>query len=103
MRSRFFTCLLGSLCIVLPARPAGPSAVDLDCFEKKIRPVLVDKCYECHSAQAKKVQAKLLLDTRDGIRKGGESGPALLPGKPDESLLLVALRYEKQKMPPSAK
>lgn len=103
MRSRILTCLLGSLCFAVPSRAAEPSAADLDFFEKKIRPVLVDKCYECHSATAKKVQAKLLLDTRDGIRKGGESGSAVIPGKPDESLLLVALRYEKQKMPPSGR
>ena len=65
--------------------------------------MLADKCYECHSAQAKKVQAMLLLDTRDGIRKGGETGPAVIPGKSEESLILKAIHYDKPKMPPSGK
>ena len=95
---------IASLLVVFPAtgRSAEPAA-DLDFFEKKIRPVLVEKCYECHSAQAKKVQANLLLDSRDGVRKGGDNGPAVIPGKPEESLILKALRYEKPKMPPSGK
>jgi Protein of unknown function (DUF1553)/Protein of unknown function (DUF1549)/Planctomycete cytochrome C len=103
MRSRFLPCLIGLLWIPTPSRAAELSAADLDFFEKKIRPVLIDKCYECHSASAKKVQAKLLLDTRDAIRKGGESGPAVIPGKPEDSIIIKALRYEKLKMPPSGR
>ena len=52
-------------------------------FEKKIRPVLVQHCYECHSQRAKQPKAGLLLDTRAGIRRGGESGPAVVPGDVD--------------------
>jgi hypothetical protein len=81
-----------------------PAGVDL--FEKKIRPVLVQECYQCHSAQAaaqKKLQGELLLDTRDGARKGGESGPAVVPGKPDESLLVRAIRHDDFEMPPKGK
>ncbi|MDQ1473389.1 MAG: hypothetical protein QOJ99_4869 [Bryobacterales bacterium] len=64
-----------------------------DFFEQKIRPVLATRCYVCHSAQAAKVQGGFHLDTRDGLRKGGNSGPALVEGDPDSSLLIKALRY----------
>lgn len=62
-------------------------------FEAKIRPVLVEHCYECHSAKSDEVGGKLLLDTREGIRAGGESGPAVVPGKPASSLLLLAMQH----------
>jgi hypothetical protein len=69
-------------------------------FESKIRPVLVKECYECHSASAKKVGGKLLLDSRGEMLGGGESGPVMQPGRPDESLLIQALRYAGPEMPP---
>ena len=71
-------------------------------FESKIRPVLVEHCYECHSAKADEVGGKLLLDTREGIRAGGESGPAVVPGKPSSSLLLIAMQHSDSNliMPP---
>ncbi len=72
-------------------------------FEKKIRPVLVSRCYGCHSAKAGKLKGKLLLDTRVGMRRGGENGPAVVPGKPAESLLIAAMRYESFKMPPKGR
>jgi cytochrome c553 len=62
-------------------------------FESKIRPILADNCYKCHSAQAAKVKGGLLLDTRDGVLKGGDTGPAIVPGNPDASLLIKAVRY----------
>jgi hypothetical protein len=64
---------------------------------------LVQHCYQCHAADAKKVKGGLLLDTRDGIRKGGETGPAVVPGKLDKSLLIQAIRYEGLQMPPKGK
>ncbi len=74
---------------------AAPSDLSqLDFFEKKIRPVLVEHCYECHSASAKHIRGGLLLDTRDGILKGGDSGPALVPGNPRDSLLIIGIRHE---------
>ncbi len=82
-------------------KPAG-----IDLFETKIRPVLVKSCYQCHSAkaqQAKKLKGGLLLDTRAGIRKGGESGPAVVPGKVVDSLLINAIRHQDLKMPPKGK
>jgi hypothetical protein len=75
----------------------------LDLFEKKIRPVLIKHCYECHSSESRQVQGGFLLDTRVGVRNGGDSGSAVVPGSPDESLLLDALRFESFEMPPSGK
>jgi hypothetical protein len=80
-----------------------PSAAGIEFFEKKIRPVLESNCYMCHSAHSKKLQGGLLLDTRDGMLKGGNSGqPAIRPGDPDSSLLIKAIRYTdpKLQMPP---
>ncbi|MBI1247917.1 DUF1553 domain-containing protein [bacterium] len=69
-------------------------------FEQKVRPILVAQCYECHSEKSKEIGGKLLLDSRAGILKGGESGPAVVPGEPEKSLLLDALHYETFEMPP---
>jgi hypothetical protein len=71
-------------------------------FESRIRPVLVEHCYKCHSGQARSPKGGLRLDSRDALRKGGGSGPALVPGRPDESLLLRALSYDGSvaEMPP---
>lgn len=76
---------------------------DTEFFESRIRPVLAEHCYECHSSASEEAKGDLLLDFRDGLRKGGESGPAILPGKPNESLLLEALRHESFEMPPKKK
>ena len=69
-------------------------------FESRIRPVLVKHCYECHSADAKKVGGQLLLDSRAGLQRGGESGAVVESGDAESSLLLSALRYESYEMPP---
>jgi len=92
-----FAALIGS---DLQADDAG-----IEFFEKKIRPVLVAHCYECHAAGAKKIEGELLLDSRGGTRKGGEGGAAVVPGKLDESLLITAIRYDDEalQMPPSGK
>ncbi len=78
------------------------SAGDLEFFETKIRPVLVDQCYRCHSSQATRVRGELLLDTKAGSLEGGASGPSVVPGKPDQSLLIEAIRYNNPdlQMPP---
>jgi hypothetical protein len=85
------------------ASEAKPSAEGVEFFETHIRPVLVEKCYECHSADSKVLQGGLRLDTAEGARTGGDSGPAVVPQKPGDSLLLSALRYESYEMPPSGK
>src|SRR3954471_6626297 len=70
-------------------------------FESKVRPILVERCYECHSPD-KKVKGGLRLDLRDGWVKGGDTGPAIAPGKPKESLLIEAVEYANRdlQMPP---
>ncbi|MBQ10896.1 MAG: hypothetical protein CMJ45_05040 [Planctomyces sp.] len=70
-------------------------------FERRIRPVLVKQCYSCHSSAAVKIKGGLRVDSRAGIRAGGESGPAAVPGNVNKSLLIEALRYQSFKMPPS--
>ena len=77
-------------------------AKELAFFEKKIRPVLVEKCYKCHSTEADKIKGGLLLDTRQGIRQGGDNGPSVVPGDVKESLLIAAIKYEDSdmEMPP---
>ncbi|MDP6444859.1 MAG: DUF1549 domain-containing protein, partial [Pirellulaceae bacterium] len=80
---------------------ADPPTADLVLFEKEIRPILATTCVKCHGA--KKQEGELRLDSRAGLLKGGASGPAVVPGKPDDSLLLEALRYEDLEMPPKAR
>ncbi|NBV85827.1 MAG: DUF1549 domain-containing protein [Verrucomicrobia bacterium] len=75
-----------------------PTAEALDFFEKKIRPVLIDKCYKCHSSESESLKGGLLLDSREGWLKGGETGPALVPGNPDKSLGIAAIRYTEDDM-----
>jgi cytochrome c553 len=74
-------------------------------FEAKIRPVLIERCYSCHSAEAKKLKAELYVDSREGLLKGGETGPAVIPGDLEKSLLIKAIRYKDEdlKMPPKGK
>src|SRR5438874_2377090 len=82
------------------AEPAG-----VEFFERRIRPIFVENCYKCHSAEAEKIKGSFLLDTREGLLKGGETGPAIVPGEPEKSLLIKAVRYtdENLQMPPKNK
>ena len=75
----------------------------LDFFESKIRPVLVQHCHKCHAADSEKLRGGLLVDSRQGLLKGGESGPAVVPGDPNESLLIAALKHDEFEMPPKRK
>jgi hypothetical protein len=84
-------------------QPPRLSKDKADFFEQKIRPVLTHKCYECHSGDVAKAKAHLVLDTRAGLRKGGDSGPVIVPGRPGESPLIEAIRYEQLEMPPNGK
>lgn len=83
-------------------RPGEEAA--LSHFEKKVRPILVAHCHECHSADAVEIRGGLALDTRDGIRRGGDSGPAVVPGDVSASLLIKAVRHQDgYDMPPEGK
>ena len=84
--------ILALTLLLLAARPAFAQE-GIDFFERKIRPVLVQECYSCHSAEAKKRKGGLLVDTKQGLLEGGDTAPAIVPGKPNESLLIKAIRY----------
>lgn len=86
-----------------PAIAADPSAADLEFFEAKVRPLLVKHCHECHSAKSKAVKGGLQLDNHADVLKGGDTGAALVEGKPDDSLLIQSVRYESFEMPPTGK
>ncbi len=103
--------LCASLAIIPALTKASDSAEPIDSpagiafFESKIRPVLVEQCYECHSAQAGVSEGELQLDSRKSTRKGGDRGPAVVPGDPQASWLLVAMSHADSdlKMPPKRK
>ena len=81
------------------------SEEDLTFFETRIRPLLANKCYECHSAESQQVEGDFLVDSRATIRKGGSNGAAIVPGDVDRSLLIEAIRYsnDDMQMPPDEK
>ncbi len=87
-----------------PAAAADPDPKGVEFFESKVRPVLVEQCYQCHSAdaeKAKKLRGGLRLDTADAMRQGGDSGAAVVPGRPADSPLVKALKgIDLERMPP---
>jgi hypothetical protein len=87
------------------AQERAADSDSIEFFEKKIRPVLVERCYECHSSHAKQLEGSLSLETRDALLKGGDQGPAVVPGDLDKSLLIKAIRFtdEDLQMPPKPK
>ncbi len=72
---------------------ASDATSDRAFFESNIRPILIESCYECHSVESGKAKGGLRLDDREAVLRGGDSGPAIVPGKPGESLLLAAIRH----------
>ncbi len=72
-------------------------------FENRIRPVLIQHCYECHSSESEEIAGSLVLDSSGGMMTGGDSGPAIDPGNVEGSLLISAIRYESSEMPPDGK
>ena len=103
LRTASFVALL----LAVPASAADPDAKQIEFFEKKIRPALVEHCFKCHSADAeeeKKLRGGLRLDTKEGLIKGGDTGAAVVPGKPkDGTLLRAALHRPDLQMPPKGK
>jgi hypothetical protein len=96
--------------IGLDAVAAPPTPAQIEFFETSVRPLLVTHCDRCHSSSATKVKGGLRLDSLAGMLTGGDTGPALVPGDPDHSLLITAIRYgnpdlempPKTKLPPEA-
>ena len=99
--------LLAFALLIACAGPAALLAADdaqLEFFEKQVRPLLASRCYECHSGKSVKLQGGLRLDSLAAALKGGETGPAVVPGNPKESLLVDAINYgELYQMPPKTK
>ena len=78
-------------CVVNAADPEN----GIEYFERHVRPLLVERCYPCHSSQAEKgIKGGLNLESKSGWTHGGDSGPAVIPGDPDRSLLIKAVRYK---------
>ncbi|MDE2927681.1 MAG: PSD1 and planctomycete cytochrome C domain-containing protein [Acidobacteriota bacterium] len=92
--SAFFVCLTAA-----PAAPTDPASLEF--FEKEIRPLLANHCYECHSAETATPFAGLRLDRREDLIKGGVSGPAVVAGKPEESSLIQRIQGRPALMPPT--
>jgi hypothetical protein len=102
MRDRIILFVIGASSLVIVSYAAES---DLQFFETKVRPVLVENCYKCHSVDSEKIKGGLRLDSRESILKGGDSGPAIVPGDPEKSLLIAAVRYtdKELQMPPKNK
>jgi hypothetical protein len=102
MRSTPIILSLAVLAALGTAQAAEPTKEQLDFFEKKVRPILSEKCYKCHSVEAGKSKGGLTLDTQAATLKGGEGGPAVVPGDVSNSLLITAVSYQDKdlKMPP---
>jgi len=104
--SHFFACIAGSAALCAPAlRADAPAQAGTEFFESKIRPILVNNCYKCHSSKIEKLKGNLSVEFRESLLKGGENGPAIVPGDPDKSLLIKAVRYTDTdlQMPPHDK
>ncbi len=103
--------VLLAMTLILTTAPdvpaASPDEAGIAFFEAKVRPVLVEHCYKCHSAQAEtagKLKGGLRLDSKNAILQGGDTGPSLEPGHADDSLLIQTLRYDDLiRMPPQGK
>ena len=87
------------------AQQADISSADQLFFESKVRPILIEHCYDCHAADAQRVRGGLLLDTKEGWEIGGVSGPAIAAGDVEGSLLIEAIRWDDEdfQMPPRRK
>jgi mono/diheme cytochrome c family protein len=98
---------VGSIAVALFFAASQLSDADesTEFFERRVRPILAKHCYECHSADAAEENGHLALDAREGLLAGGTRGPVLQPKKPDESLLITAIKYSdpKLQMPPAGK
>jgi hypothetical protein len=94
------------LLVALAGQPTPTfSAEDLEFFERRVRPVLVERCFECHSAKAKQVESGLLLDSRESVLRGGDTGPVAVAGEARQIRLIEAIGYQSGdlQMPPTGR
>ncbi|WP_010584912.1 PSD1 and planctomycete cytochrome C domain-containing protein [Schlesneria paludicola] len=98
-----FVGLTAVCCQTQPARADEPDSAAIEFFEKHVRPLLIKHCYECHTTREPK--GGLALDTRAGVLKGGDSGPAIVPSESEKSRLIDAVRYQNSdlQMPPKGR
>ena len=96
--------LMAVLGVLLQPAVAQTSDLEtLEFFESKVRPLLAEHCFQCHSLKAETLRGELYLDNRDRLLNGGQSGAVVLPGDPENSLLVQAIRWDGLKMPPSGR
>ena len=112
---RCSSCLFSlatSFCVFLQTAAGAPQVdrsastiapQDLHFFETQIRPLLSEHCYECHAGESRILRGGLRLDHREGVLQGGDSGPAIVAGNPEASLLMQAVRYQSMEMPPAGR
>jgi hypothetical protein len=99
-----FHCLIG-LALGQSVSADDPTQSQLDFFESKIRPLLIDRCYECHSQESGESEGDLLIDSAAAMKRGGANGPLIGSGDPEKSLLVRVIQYNDRnlQMPPSSK
>ena len=97
----FALCLPAAMLCTVGLAAQTPTANQTKFFEEKIRPLLIRNCYECHGEQKQK--SNLRVDSLSHLLNGGDSGAAVVPGKPEESLLMAAVQYDGLEMPPKGK
>ncbi len=102
LRKKLFQMVAGAVLLPVATSPVAAAADGVEFFEKEIRPILAAHCYECHSSESGKHKGGLNVDHRDGLLKGGDSGPAIVPQHPDRSRLIEAVSYRNRdfQMPP---
>src|ERR1700722_2755836 len=104
-KSKLFLLAVTGLLAATRLHADEPTQAQIEFFENKIRPVLADNCYKCHSHEAPKLKGGLSVEYREALLKGGDTGPAIVPGDPEKSLLIKAIRYTDPdlQMPPKDK
>ncbi len=102
-RPSAWLCLVVAMGLALGMIPAQAEQTPAEFFESRIRPVLIKECYSCHSSQAPVLKGALNLEHRAGWQTGGDSGPAIVPGNPEDSLLLSAMKFDGLEMPPAGR
>src|SRR5215468_876176 len=93
------------IAVATATRAAEQTNGDFEFFEKKVRPLLAERCYKCHSTHSEKLKGGLLLDSQESVLKGGDDGPVVVPGSPEKSKLIEAIHYQNPdlQMPPKGK